>query len=275
MRARARAAVAAEAALMRRYFDAPGFEERHRSITAIAADQEIPAYAAQLEEEYRFDHVWALRCPGFVRIAEIAALPEGALLGWLDRLSGLSVATMLAHLEAAAAFSSAWRLALSAFHTAPLTEVDQDLLGLLAVEVWKRRRPQEPCLEALLDEEFAAHLDCLADPGKHLPRYLAFVRRVLPLLRGDSFDDATLGGESACHLLLCVARLARLSIRTASHDAALAREGIAEALRWYERLPVRRSEVRRPFARVVAEGLEALGCGEEAERLRRHVLSDV
>lgn len=272
MRAQARAAVAVETALMRRFFGASSFDERSRSITELAADQEIPAYAAQLEEEHRYDHVWELRCPGYVRIAEIAALPDEALLGWLDRLSGLPLAHMLARIDAAPEFSSAWQLALGSWMTQPLNEVDQDLLGLLAVEAWKRRRPEQPCLEVLLDEEFAAHLACLADAGRHLRRYLAFVRRVLPLLQGESFDEARLGGESACHLLLCVARLAKLSLRAASEDAALAREGIAEALRWYERLPVRRSEVRGPFTRIVAEGLEALGCDAEAERLRRHVL---
>src|SRR5690606_22044236 len=178
-------------------------------------------------------------------------------------------------LDAAPEFSSAWTLALAGWMTQPLPDVDQDLLGLLAVEVWKRRRPAQPCLEVLLDEEFAAHLACLADACEHLRRYLAFVRRVLPLLHGDSFDEATLGGESASHLLLCVARLAKLSLKTASEDAALAREGIGEALRWYERLPVRRQEIRGPFTQIVVEGLEALGCDAEAERLRRHVLMDM
>src|SRR5690606_27316031 len=143
MRARARAAVAVETALMRRFFGMSSFDERRCSITELAAEQEIPAYAAQLEEEYCYDHVWALRCPGYVRIAEVAALPEGALLRWLDRLSGLSVAAMLARIDAAPEFSSAWTLALGSLMTAPLADVDQDLLGLLAVEVWKRRRPAQ------------------------------------------------------------------------------------------------------------------------------------
>jgi len=269
IRAQARVAVAVETALMRRWFGVAGFDERDRSIASIAAEQEIPAYAAQLEEEYRYDGVWELRCPGFLRTGEIAALPDRALLGWLDRLSGLRLPKALAALDEAPEFSSAWRLATDVWMTETLAEADQDLLGLLAVEVWKRRRPDRPCLEVLLDEEFAAHVACLADAGRHLGRYLAFVRRVFPLLEGDNFDDATLGGESASHLVLCVARLAKLSLRAACSEPAQASDGMAEALRWYDRLPVRRGDLRAPFARILAEGLEALGRCDEAARLRR------
>lgn len=269
MRAQARVAVAVETALMRRYYGAAELDERDCSIATVAAEQEIPAYAAQLEEEFRYDRVWELRCPGYLRIGEIAALPDRALLAWLDRLTGLSLPKALVLLDAAPDFSSAWQLALRSWMTETLAEVDQDLLGLLAVEVWKRRRPDRPCLEILLDEEFAAHLACLVDAGRHLGRYLAFVRRVFPLLEGDSFDEATLGGESASHLVLCVARLAKLSLRAANSAPALAHDGIGEALRWYDRLPVRRDDVRGPFARILAEGLEALGRTDEAARLRR------
>lgn len=269
IRARARAAVAVETALMRRWFGAAEFDERERSIASVAAEQEIPAYAAQLEEEYRYDGVWALRCPGFLRIGEVAALPDRALLAWLDRLSGLRLPRTLAILDEAPEFASAWQLALRVYMTQTLAEADQDLLGLLAVEVWKRRRPERPCLEVLLDEEFAAHVACLADAGRNLGRYVAFVRRVFPLLQGDNFDDATLGGDSASHLVLCVARLAKLSLRAACAAPAQAEGGMAEALRWYDRLPVRRGDLRGPFARILAEGLEALGRGDEAARLRR------
>lgn len=254
---------------MRRWFGASSFDERERSIASVAAEQEIPAYAAQLEEEYRYDGVWELRCPGFLRIGEVAALPDRALLGWLDRLSGLRLPRTLAILDEAPEFASAWQLALRVYMTQTLAEADQDLLGLLAVEVWKRRRPDSPCLEVLLDEEFAAHVACLTDAGRNLGRYLAFVRRVFPLLQGDNFDDATLGGESASHLVLCVARLAKLSLRAAFASPAQASDGMAEALRWYDRLPVRRGDLRGPFARILAEGLEALGRADEAERLRR------
>lgn len=269
IRAQARVALAVESALMRRFFGASSFDERDRSIAAVAAEQEIPAYAAQLEEEYRHDDTWELRCPGFLRIGEVAALPDRALLAWLDRLIGLTLPNALAQLDAAPEFSSAWQLALRTWMTESLADIDQDLLGLLAVEVWKRRRPERPCLEMLLDEEFSAHLACLADAGRHLGRYLAFVRRVFPLLHGDSFDTATLGGESASHLVLCVARLAKLSLRAAAATPTLAGEAMAEALRWYERLPVRRGDLRGPFARILAEGLEALGRRDEAARLRR------
>lgn len=269
MRAQARVAAAVETALMRRWLGAANFAERERSIASVAAEQEIPAYAAQLEEEYRYDRVWELRCPGFLRIGEIAALPDRSLLAWVDRLSGLRLPKALAVVDEAPEFSSAWRIATEVWMTQTLAEQDQDLLGLLAVEVWKRRRPDRPCLEVLLDEEFAAHLACLADAGRHLGRYLAFVRRVFPLLQGDSFDDATLGGESASHLVLCVARLAKLSLRAACTEPAQASDGMAEALRWYDRLPVRRGDLRGPFARILAEGLEALGRCDEAERLRR------
>ncbi|MCY1061413.1 hypothetical protein [Nannocystis sp. SCPEA4] len=269
MRAQARVAAAVETALMRRWLGAASFAERERSIASVAAEQEIPAYAAQLEEEYRYDGVWELRCPGFLRIGEIAALPDRSLLAWVDRLSGLRLPKALAVVDEAPEFSSAWRIAAEVWMTQTLAEPDQDLLGLLAVEVWKRRRPDRPCLEVLLDEEFAAHLACLADAGRHLGRYLAFVRRVFPLLQGESFDDATLGGESASHLVLCVARLAKLSLRAACTEPAQASDGMAEALRWYDRLPVRRGDLRGPFARILAEGLEALGRSDEAERLRR------
>ncbi|MCY1010748.1 hypothetical protein OV079_35335 [Nannocystis pusilla] len=180
---------------MRRWFGASSFDERERSIASVAAEQEIPAYAAQLEEEYRYDGVWEMRCPGFLRIGEVAALPDRALLGWLDRLSGLRLPRTLAILDEAPEFASAWQLALRVYMTQTLAEADQDLLGLLAVEVWKRRRPDRPCLEVLLDEEFAAHVACLTDAG-NLGRYLAFVRRVFPLLQGDNFDDATLGARA-------------------------------------------------------------------------------
>lgn len=270
LRARVRAAIAAETVLMGRWsgLGASSFVERDRSIARVAAEQEIPAYAAQLEEEHRWGGVWELRCPGYLRIAEIAALPDRALLAWVDRLSGLSLGTALSILDSAPDFSSAWHLALRRWMTEHLPEIEQDLLGLLAVEAWKRRRPDRPCLEVLLDEEFAAHLACLGDPGKHLRRYVAFVRRVFPLLQGQSFDEATLGGENASHLVLCVARLVKLSLRAAGEDVALASDGMGEALRWYKRLPVRSREVRGPFTRILAEGLEALGRGDEAARLR-------
>lgn len=247
---------------------ASSFVEREHSIARLAAEQEIPAYAAQLEEEHRWGSVWELRCPGYLRIGEIAALPDHAMLAWIDRLTGLPLARALALLDDAPEFSSAWHLALRRWMTAPLPEIEQDLLGLLAVEAWKRRRPERPCLEVLLDEEFAAHMACLADAGQHLGRYVAFVRRVFPRVVGGSFDEATLGGESASHLVLCIARLAKLSLRAAGSDVALASDGMGEALRWYERLPVRRRDVRGPFTRILAEGLEALGRGDEAARLR-------
>lgn len=247
---------------------ASSFVEREHSIARVAAEQEIPVYAAQLEEEHRWGSVWELRCPGYLRICEIAALPDQAVLAWIDRLTGLSLSHALAILDGAPEFSSAWHLALRQWMTEPLPEIEQDLLGLLAVEAWKRRRPDEPCLEVLLDEEFAAHMACLADAGKHLRRYVDFVRRVFPRVVGASFDEATLGGESASHLVLCIARLAKLSLRAAQSDPALASDGMDEALRWYERLPVRRRDVRGPFARILAEGLEALGRREDAARLR-------
>lgn len=270
MRARARVAIAVETTLMHRYagLGASSFVERDCSVARLAAEQEIPAYAAQLEEEHRWGGVWELRCPGYLKIGEIAAMPDQALLAWIDRLSGLSLGSALAILDEAPDFASAWHLALRRWMTERLPEIEQDLLGLLAVELWKRRRPERPCLEVLLDEEFAAHLACLDDAGKHLRRYLAFVRRVFPLLQGESFDEATLGGESASHLVLCVARLAKLSLRAAPRDAALARDGMGEALRWYDRLPVLRGDVRGPFTRILAEGLEALGRTAEAARLR-------
>ncbi|MFY0536726.1 hypothetical protein [Nannocystis pusilla] len=42
IRAHARAAVAVETALMRRWFGASSFDERERSIASVAAEQEIP-----------------------------------------------------------------------------------------------------------------------------------------------------------------------------------------------------------------------------------------
>ena len=57
LRAQARVAVA-ETALMRRYYAAAELDERDRSIASVAAEQEIPAYAAQLEEERGSTEVW-------------------------------------------------------------------------------------------------------------------------------------------------------------------------------------------------------------------------
>lgn len=98
---------------------------------------------------------WRREMPGFWTHAEVAALADEALFTALaERGLVVSPSDVLAHIDRMPAGGSAWRMSriywLPAVRSRSLSAPDRDFLGLAAVELWRRLRPEAPPLESLL-----------------------------------------------------------------------------------------------------------------------------
>ncbi|WP_422888351.1 hypothetical protein [Nannocystis pusilla] len=212
--------------------------------------------------------LWRREMPGFWTHAEVAALADDALFAALaERGLVVSRADVLGHIARMPAGGSAWRMSrihwLPAVRSRSLSAPDRDFLGLAAVELWRRLRPEEPPLESLL--AIRADADDLPDDDRTgrlggLLRFLAAARA-----RGGLDGAGEIGGV---HLPLGE-ECTLLAIRTlslATDHPELAAEVLAELEHWLGKID--RDEdpfLRRLLGMICAK----LGRHDEAEaRLR-------
>ncbi|PCC73700.1 Tetratricopeptide repeat-containing protein [Nannocystis exedens] len=219
---------------------------------------------------------WRREMPGFWTHAEVAALADDALFAALaERGLVVSRTDVLAHIARMPAGGSAWRMSrihwLPAVRSRSLPAPDRDFLGLAAVELWRRLRPEDPPLESLL--AILADAEDLPDDDRAgqlagLIRFLAAVRA-----RGGP-DDA--GEVSGVRLPLGgpYTRMVILAFRLVEKHPQLAADVLAEAEHWAEHTFVDEYGADRLFlGRMLVLVCVELGREDDAERRLRALLA--
>ncbi|MFY0540670.1 hypothetical protein [Nannocystis pusilla] len=212
--------------------------------------------------------LWRREMPGFWTHAEVAALADDALFTALaERGLVVSRADVLGHIARMPAGGSAWRM--SRIHWVPavrarsLSAPDRDFLGLAAVELWRRLRPDAPPLESLL--ALLADADDLPDDDATgrlggLLRFLAAARA-----KGGPDSAGEIGGVRLPLGEECV-RLGIRALGLVDDHPELAAEAIAEVEHWLGQVDLDEDTFLR---RLLAMVCDKLGRHQEAEaRLR-------
>ncbi|MCY0987732.1 tetratricopeptide repeat protein [Nannocystis sp. ILAH1] len=215
---------------------------------------------------------WRREMPGFWTHAEVAALADDALLGALaERGLVVSRAEVLAHIARMPAGGSAWRMSrihwLPAVRSRSLSAPDRDFLGLAAVELWRRLRPEAPPLESLL--ALLADADDLPDHDATgrlggLLRFLAAARA-----RGGPDSAGEIGGVRLPLGEECV-RLGIRALGLADDHPELAAEAIVEVEHWLGQVDL---DDNNFLQRLLAMICDKLGRHPEAEERLRVALA--
>lgn len=248
-----------------------------------SADEETSdhPYLTQREREREFGASrtpgrWKREMPGFWTHAEVAALADEALFAELaDRALVVKAADVLGHIARMPAGGSAWRMSriywLPAILTYKPSAADRDFMGLAAVELWRRLRPEDPPVETL----FALLADAEElrddDPPGHLAglvRFLAEARVRMDPDRPDEFSGIRLAtSPQRVSLVIVASRLAR-------EHPELAADALAEIERWSDFVSADDSAADRQFfEQLITILCDALGRHEDAERRLRIVLA--
>lgn len=211
---------------------------------------------------------WRREMPGFWTHAEVAALADDALFTALaERGLVVTRTEVLAHIARMPAGGSAWRMSriywLPAVRSRSLSAPDRDFLGLAAVELWRRLRPEAPPLESLL--AILADADDLPDDDDTgrlggLLRFLAAARA-----RGGPDSAGEVGGVRLPLGEECT-RLAIRALGLVDDHPALAAEAIAEVEHWLGRIDPDEDVFLRRLLAMVCDKLGRLH--EAEERLR-------
>jgi len=248
-----------------------------------SADEEtvVHPYLTQREREREFDapatlQRWRRAMPGFWTHAEVAALADDALFaGLADRGLVVTRADVLAHIARMPRGGSAWRMSrihwLSAVAPRSLSAPDRDFLGLAAVELWRRLRPDDPPLEALL-ALLADAEDRRADDDDYeylegLVRFFAAAR-----VRIEPDKPSELGGVRL-PLLFLLTRMVITACRHAEPCPELAADVLAETERWSGAFADEDARDRAFLERMQAHLLNELGRHHEAEQRVRAALT--
>ncbi|WP_272084850.1 tetratricopeptide repeat protein [Nannocystis bainbridge] len=249
---------------------------RDGRVLSADEDTDVHPYLTQRERERELvvrgtPWRWRHEMPGFWTHAEVAALADDALFtGLADRGLVLSRADVLAHIARMPAGGSAWRM--SRIHWLPalgsrVSAADRDFLGLAAVELWRRLRPEDPPLESLL--ALLADADDLRDDDMvgcltARLRFLAAVRG-----RGGSDSAGEIGGVRLPlgeeHM-----RAVLMAFRFVEAHPELVATTIAEVDPWVAHVGDSEDSF---LARALAVLCNELGHHDEAERRLRAALA--
>jgi len=253
--------------------------EQNEKVPAVAsADEETmlhPYLTQRQRERGRGLQRWRREMPGFWTHAEVAALgDDGLFAGLAERGFVATRADILDHIARMPAGGSAWRM--SRIYWLPglrrsLSAADRDFLGLAAIELWRRFRPDDPPVESVLALLADAEDRLKDDP----PGYLAGLVRFLAAAR-ERIDPARPKEVSGVRLFLEVERmsLVNYAIQLAVRYPELAAEALKEAVIWSELVHASETAPDRAyFGHMVALLHDALGHHEEAERRLRAVLA--
>ncbi|WAS96687.1 hypothetical protein [Nannocystis punicea] len=219
---------------------------------------------------------WRREMPGFWSHAEVAALDDDALFTALaDRGLVVTRTDVLAHIARMPAGGSAWRM--SRIHWLPnissrsLSAADRDFLGLAAVELWRRLRPDAPSLESLL-AVLADAEDC--QPGDRAG-YLAGLIRFFAAVRSRGGPDGAgeIGGV-VVPLGALRTRLVMFALDLVAEHPELGAAAIIETDHWADHVFADDGATERDFlARMLVLICNDLGRHSEAEQRLRAVLA--
>lgn len=221
---------------------------------------------------------WRREMPGFSTHAEVEARSDDALFAALAE-RGLLVTRddVLAQIARMPPGGSAWRMSRIYWLPAvghPLRAADRDLLGLAAIELWRRLRPEDPPVETLLALLADAHdLRAHDEPNEYLAGLVRFLAAARPRI-----DPSTPGEIGGVKLALAEYRIdtVHLATRFAEQVPELAAAALDELDRWLQLGFDTESEADRRYLRDAgAIVCDALGRHAEAEiRLRASMAID-
>ncbi|MCY1057397.1 hypothetical protein [Nannocystis sp. SCPEA4] len=204
--------------------------------------------------------------------AQVGALDEDRLLGEIaDRGLVVTRADVLAHIARMPAGGSAWRMSrihwLPAITERALSAADRDFLGLAAVELWRRLRPDDPPLESLLALVADAEDLRADDPGGYLEGLVRFLAAARDRVDPDAPDEI---GGVRLPLGTLRTRMVLVAVRLVEQCPELAGDAAAVAERWLD-LVLTDDDVsdRRLVLSTAAHIYEELGRLQDAERTLR------
>jgi hypothetical protein len=243
---------------------------------AIAVDLEerhpMPPYLEQLlVEQHVGPDQWERRFPELVRTDAVAALPDDLLVNAITVTTGRTPAEIEAGLMAAPTGMSAWGLGVDVWARCRLEPRDEQYLGVLAVELWKRRRPEQPCREQMLEGLVAGANALRVRPDPERLHHFAEAMRIVGDMVEEDERGLHHGGEPAEYLVRWVEPLAHAAGLIGGEEGERA---FAVALRWCERLP-RGSKDHARVSAILVDHAERLGRHDVAERLRGDVVRDL
>jgi hypothetical protein len=260
------------------------------SLRSLAGEELVPSadeetvvhpYLTQRsrEREFLVDGTpwrWRREMPGFWTHAEVAALDDDALFTALaDRGLVVTRGDVVAHIDRMPAGGSAWRM--SRIHWLPnirsrsLSAADRDFLGLAAVELWRRLRPDDPPLESLL-AILADAEDCKdGDRAEYLAGLIRFFAAVRA--RGGPDGVGEIGGV-VVPLGALRTRMVMFALDLGTEHPELAAAAITETDHWADHVFADDGATERDFlARMLVLICNDLGRHAEAEQRLRAALA--